>query len=295
LHNELTFDKRNAKGICMALLAAACSSIAPIFIKVGLIADVGLVTLLLLRLLVAAIVFWTIFPVLWPDALRIDRKGLLGCVAVAAANTGSLLCFYAAFEWISATVALVVFSAYPLMTMVQLALRGERTGWQTLLRLALGLAGIYVLLGFDRQVNMLGVVLVLGAVTGYALHTNLIQWHLKQYPSETVALYTITLMTLFTAIVRVLQPYAFHPVSSVGWLAILVTGIVSTAFARLALFGAIHRIGSGQVALFGPVEILLGVLWTTLFLRERMTPVQWAGALMIVLSAALVSLHREEC
>jgi drug/metabolite transporter (DMT)-like permease len=53
------------------------------------------------------------------------------------------------------------------------------------------------------------------------------------------------------------------------------------------MFAAIHRIGSGQVALMGPLEVLLGVAWTQIFLDERLSALQIIGGLFILISATL--------
>jgi drug/metabolite transporter (DMT)-like permease len=46
-------------------------------------------------------------------------------------------------------------------------------------------------------------------------------------------------------------------------------------------------IGSGQLALLGPLETMLSVIWAVLFLHERLSLWQFAGGALILLSAAL--------
>jgi drug/metabolite transporter (DMT)-like permease len=62
---------------------------------------------------------------------------------------------------------------------------------------------------------------------------------------------------------------------------------VSTYAARLLMVAAIRRLGSSQMALLVPVEMLLTVTWSVLFLGERFTGVQLAGGTLILLSAVL--------
>jgi drug/metabolite transporter (DMT)-like permease len=63
--------------------------------------------------------------------------------------------------------------------------------------------------------------------------------------------------------------------------------VVSTFIARLLLFSGIRRLGSGQFALLAPLETLLTVIWSYLFLQERLTAIQWAGGLLILFSMVL--------
>ena len=53
--------------------------------------------------------------------------------------------------------------------------------------------------------------------------------------------------------------------------------IVSTYIARLTLYAAVWRIGSGQVALLWPVQMFLAVLFSVFLLQEQLSPIQWLG------------------
>jgi hypothetical protein len=53
------------------------------------------------------------------------------------------------------------------------------------------------------------------------------------------------------------------------------------------MFAAIHRIGGGQVALMGPLEVFLGEVWTQIFLDERLTMLWDVEKLLILVSATL--------
>ncbi len=71
------------------------------------------------------------------------------------------------------------------------------------------------------------------------------------------------------------------------WLVIIVLAVVSTYFARLALFAAIARIGSGQMALLWPLQTLTAIVLSVLFLQERLSSIQWVGGLLVLGSTLL--------
>ena len=279
--------KPQLSGILLILLSVACGSIAPVLVKVGLAARVDPVTLLTLRLVVAAAIFWGVFGLFWPDQLRIDWRGLVGCAAVATASATALFCFYWAMTRIAATVGPMIFSLFPLVVLLLLALRGEPIRRRSLVRLGLGILGVYLLIGPGGQVDLVGALLAAAAAVAYALHMTLGQMYLRQVRPQTMALYVVSFMALIVTAVRLLQPVPWQMPSLVGWGVILSTGLISTVAARLALFAGIQRIGSGQSALLGPIETALTVLWATLFLGEQLSPVQWAGGLSILVSALL--------
>jgi drug/metabolite transporter (DMT)-like permease len=74
-----------------------------------------------------------------------------------------------------------------------------------------------------------------------------------------------------------------------GWLIVGVLAVVSTYLARLALYGALRRVGSGQIALLWPLQTLLIIVLSVIFLHERLTPVQWGGGVLILASALLAN------
>jgi drug/metabolite transporter (DMT)-like permease len=275
-------------GLLWALAAACCLSIAPTLIKAGLTAAMDPIPLLALRLVVAALVLWVIFAVFQREKLRIDRPGLLACLAVAAANSISLVCYYVALTRIHASVATLIFSLYPAVVLVLLALKGERLTRVGLARLGLALCGVYLLIVPGGTADPAGIVLACGTAVFYAVHLNLVQWRLRNYDSQTVTIYVVSLMALMLSVPFILQLKQWRPVSPAGWGVILATGVVSTAAARLAMFAAVRHIGSGQVALLGSVDTVLAVLWSLLFLGERLSPLQWSGSLLIVASASLI-------
>jgi drug/metabolite transporter (DMT)-like permease len=281
-------EGRQTAGLLLVSFATLCFSVAPIMIKVGL-TSVDPIILIALRLLISAGVCWIVFPLVWPGIWRIDAPGMAICTAVAAANAASLACYYVALTRIEASVASMIFSLYPLVAFMLLRLRGNRIPRHDLARLGIGLAGTYLLIGVGAPVDPIGALLVLGTTIGYALHVALIEWHLHAYRSQQVVLYVISLMALMLTVVGLLRGGAWRPLDAIGWGAVLGTALVSTVAARLTLFAGVKRIGSGQTALFAPVESLLAVLWAYLFLGERLSSVQWLGGALILGSAALVA------
>ena len=274
-------------GIGLGLFSSLALSTASVLAKAGLSAAIDPVPLLALRLLVAALVSWMVFPWVWPGVWRIDRRALIACAAVGSANAGGLLCYYFALRGMDASVAHVIYSLYPIAALLLLALRGERVTRRSQGRLLLAILGVYLLVGPGGQVDPRGVLLVLGTAVLYALHLNLIQWTLGDYPPQTVTLYTLTVMALILTTVGAFQPGGWQPLPTLGWVVVLVTGVVSTAIGRLALFAAVHRIGSGQTALFGPLSTVFSVSWAILFLGETLSPLQVAGGILILSSAVL--------
>ncbi|MEZ4620703.1 MAG: DMT family transporter [Caldilineaceae bacterium] len=76
-----------------------------------------------------------------------------------------------------------------------------------------------------------------------------------------------------------------------GWISIVSLAIISTFLARLLFVSAVDRIGSGQMSLLSPLETLQTLIWSMLFLDERLTVLQLMGG-ALVLGSALLALRR---
>jgi drug/metabolite transporter (DMT)-like permease len=120
-----------------------------------------------------------------------------------------------------------------------------------------------------------------------AIHLSLIQWFLQDYDARSVTLYVVMYMTLVAVGFWFAQDTAWQDPGWSGWLVIGILAFVSTYLARLTLFVGVRLLGSGQIALLAPLETLLTVLWSVLFLHERLTFWQWVGGVLVLISALL--------
>jgi len=258
-------------------------------IKIGLAANVDPVSIVTMRLVIAIVLLWPTFALFRRDFLRIDRRGLLACGLVAVSNSTSALSFSVALTRLDGSIGQVLFTSYPLVVLGLLALRGESIRWWSLVSIGLALTGIYLLLGFSGKIDLIGLLLIILTIFFFSLHLVLIQWLLGDYPSQTVALYVLSLMAVIMGSIYLIRGNGLPSFSPTGWGVVLALGIFSTAVARLAMFGSVQRLGSGRMALIDQVETLLAVLWIVIFLGEQLTGVQWFGGMLVVIGASLAA------
>ena len=222
-----------------------------------------------------------------PQTLRTDRRGLLVAGLAGFVNGLGAVGFFWSLRRLDASVATMLFALSPLFVLAALALRGEKFTYKQWIRLGLGLLGVYLLIGPGGEVDFVGVLLVLGGIVGFTLEITLVQWFLPAHDTRTVTLYVLAGMWLSITGLWLAQGVAWSQPSWQGWLMLLVISVVSTYFGWWAMFKAVQMIGSGQYALLLPVETLLAILWSFLFLGERLFPLQFVGGGLILLSAML--------
>jgi drug/metabolite transporter (DMT)-like permease len=275
-------------GILMALLAMLSLSLAPTLVKFGLSAHEAPIPLLAMRLFIATAVLWVIFAAIKPEVLRIDRRGLRLCALAAIGNAISLSSFYLSMQFVDASIGTVIFALHPAVVLLILMTRGEPLTQRRMIRLALALIGVILLIGIKGTLDWRGLGFAFGTMFFYSVFLVLLQNVTRYYPPTQVTLYVISFMALYIGVIFVIVYGVRINFSTTGWGVILFTAFISTALARFLLFSSIHRLGSGQVALLGPIETVLVVFWAMLFLGERLGLLQTVGAGLILFSAALV-------
>lgn len=276
-------------GWALTLASTLAFSLATPLGKVLVTADLYPAQILMVRYGSGALLLALSLAIFAPDKLRIDRRGLLIISAAGLVNGGGSLLYFAAFSRIDASVASMIFSLNPLVVLGLLALRGEKLTHRHTVRVILGLAGAWLLLGPTGNVDLLGSLMAFASVVGFALELCLMQWYLREYDSRTLALYILISMWLLAGGLWLAQGMPWNPPGLPGWTALGVLTTVSTYFAWLAMFIGIRYIGSGQVAMLMLLDTVFAVSWSILFLGERLTAGQFIGGGLILLSAALAA------
>jgi drug/metabolite transporter (DMT)-like permease len=279
--------RRADAGWVLALTATAAFSFAPPVARYAILGGFDSTALLMVRMLIAVALLGVTLAFADRQILKLPRRGVLSACAVGAVNAAGMVIFFLSLNYLEASLSAMILALSPPIVLSLLALRGERMTQRHLVRLALALAGVYLLVGPTGQVDWAGAALALLATFLFALQMAMTQWMLVGYPTRSIVFYVTASMTVFVAGWWLYGGTVWTPPGPDGWLAVIMLAIVSTYLARLAYYAAVARVGSGQLALLGPVETMLSVVWSILFLHERLSPLQFVGGALILASALL--------
>ena len=275
------------QGWALALLTSTCFSTMPVALKYAINLGLDPAQLLAMRYLAASLLLAGTVAVISPRRLRADRQLLLFAAIGGLAYASAVYLYSPSLTRLAASVSAMTFSMYSLLVLVVLAFLGEKFTYRNTVRLALGLAGVYLLIGPGGQVDPIGFLLVFGAMVAMTVYLFAIQGRLASYDALTAAVYLVAAMTVAINLIWLLGGAPWHSPGTRGWLAIGWMAIIGTYLAQLTMVTSIRIIGGGQVALLNPLETLLTVIWSVLFLSESLTVLQWAGGGLILLSALL--------
>ncbi len=274
-------------GWALAVASALAASLVTPLARGVVVGGVDPLGMLVVRLAITVVLLVISFGVIMPRYARVDRRGLARLLVIGLISGVEIGCFFSALAYIDASTTAVIKSTQPLVVLLMLTVGGETLTGHRLLRVALSMAGIYLLVGVGDSVSPTGLIFLGFSLFLYALQLVLTQWWLPDYDPRTVTLYVTTLMAIVVTVWWMGRGAPWTDPGLPGWIAIVVMAVVSTYFARITLYAAIARIGSGQVALLWPLQTLSVIILSVIFLGERFTPFQWVGGALVLLSAVM--------
>lgn len=294
-HGKNAAGKPQAKGIFAALSSAFFLGLAPIFGKQAILFGLEPLAVVAVRTLLAAVLLFLVMAVFARKYLYIYPAGLLGCLLAGWINGFGSLFYYSALGRIDAGIGHLLYSLYPIFLAIWLSLDREPPSRLTMLRIGLALPAVYLLTARGAgQVDPVGVLEMLIASALYALHLPINQRVLYDMPAPTVTAYTLLAMSgvvvptfLFSGSLAPMQQVALP---EVAWPLVGLT--LMTFFSRLTLFLGVKHLGGMQTALLGLSELLVTLFFAQLWLGERFSPAQWAGAGLLSVTLILVVLDR---
>ncbi|MFZ1344418.1 DMT family transporter [Thiothrix eikelboomii] len=285
-------------GLLYALGGTALFALKSIFIKLAYAQGVDTVTLLTLRMLVAApfylaVLVWLIYKtqVTSPsqqDLLAILVLGALGYYVSSYFDMQGL-------NYISAQLERLMLYSYPIMT----ALLGWLLFHEAITRrlsLALVLTYSGVLLLYTYEANLGGKNISLGVllVTLSALMFAVYLVYSKRVLNRVGSL-LFTSLAMLSATVCVLIHFALtHPLSalwvnSTAWFYAGLLGVFSTVLPSFMLTEALARIGAARTSMMGTTGPMITILLAVVLLGEPFGWAHLAGMLLVLMGVSMLS------
>jgi drug/metabolite transporter (DMT)-like permease len=270
------------------LLAATCYASNGVISRAYYDAGGTPMTLVVLRNVLAATVFWIWFALAGP------RRPALGDMALATllgfvqmAFTTSLVI---GFDRAPVALVVLLFYTYPLLvTLGAAACFGERLSRAGIAFVVLGTAGLVLAVGTPASVTPLGVALGLGAGLGNALVIlgNRVLLH-RGLRIVDIAALTYAVPAVVGGLLVAAAAVPMPPQSAAAWAPALAFATTGTVLPYLLFYRAVTVIGVSLAALIATAEPFVAVVLAYAILGERLGAGQLAGGALIV--AAIVGL-----
>ena len=279
------------KGILAASASAVFLGLTPIFGKQSILLGFTPLAVVAIRTTIACLLLLIFLAFFKRQYFYIYPLGLMGCLAAGLINGLGSIFYYSALARIDAGIGQLLYSFYPLFMVFWLILDRQSVNRITLVRLLFVLPGSFLLLQTPtHSIDLIGAAFMLIAAVLYALHLLINQRILYDVPAPTVTFYTLASMSI-TVIIAFLIFHPTLPENDVSWTPLILLSLI-TFISRLTLFLGVKHLGGIQTALLGLGELLVTVVVAQIWLAERLSSVQWIGAIFICLNLILVILDK---
>ncbi|MGD8191837.1 DMT family transporter [Brevibacillus ginsengisoli] len=283
-------------GVLYIVLSAAAFGFMPIFAIYAYHGGFTVMTLLALRFLMAAVLFFLVIGVTKPQwklsARQLLSLLLMGSVVYAAQS----FTYFSAVKFIPASLAALLLYTFPIyVTILAYFVEKEPLSKETVLAILLSLGGLVMILGTSfGQVNLTGVLLALTAAIIYALYILAGNRLVKNIPPVIATAFICLGASVSFFIVGAFTGQLQFNILPQGWWALIGIVMISTVVSIFTFFKGLELIGSTKSSILSTVEPFVTVLLSTLLLHEHLTWLQLIGGITVLAGAMLVVTSRSK-
>jgi drug/metabolite transporter (DMT)-like permease len=279
-------------GALMCVGSAAAFGAMAIFAKLAYEAGVAVLTLLVVRFVLAGLMLWGLRAAMRP-AQRLPRgRALWLALALGAMGyTAQSALFFTALTRIDASLAALVLYLFPaLVTIGAVALGRDRLDPVRVGALLLAFAGLVLILfvGGPGDLDAVGVLLALGsavAYTGYILTSETVLPRTEPVSLSALVCTGATLSFLTAGLVSGSLDFGFD---AIGWLWLLGIAVISTVLAIVLFFAGLGRVGPSRASIISTVEPPITVALAFLIFGEQLSAIQLVGGALVLASVVLL-------
>lgn len=283
-------------GFALIIASAFCYSLLSIFGKYALSLGLPLAPLLATRFFIASIILW-----LWVLAVREYRQASFRVpsrrraalfVWGVAGYAGQSTLFFLALKRIPAGLTEVLLYTCPaFLALILWGTTGRRPQASRLAAIALAMAGVWLCAGrIDGATDAAGAALAVLSGLWYAVFLIWMHHLTPGIPGTVSGAYIITGAAFsFSAASLLLGGGLLWPRTAAEWGSLAGLILSSTVFGLVLFVAGLKRVGPQVASVLSTFEPLGTLLLAALLLGERLLPLQWAGAALIIGAAFVLA------
>jgi drug/metabolite transporter (DMT)-like permease len=278
-------------GVLAILGSAVAFAIAPVFGKIAFAHGVDSLALLALRFGSAAVLLWAVV------ALRSSRRGAglpTRATALRILALGSLvlpaevILYFTSLHHIGAGLAEVLLFLYPVwVVLITAVVLRQPVSLLVAGCSAAAVVGAALTVGGVERVDLVGVLLAVGASLGFATYV-VLSGRLVHGVGSLATTVLVVSGAAVTFLVLALATGAHGPTDPVGWAATAGLALVGTVVSFLLLTAGLARMPSTDAAVISTVEPAVAVVLGAVLLGEPVAVVQVLGVLVVLGSVAFL-------
>jgi drug/metabolite transporter (DMT)-like permease len=280
-------------GIGLILISATSFGAMGIFAKLAYTSGISTHSLLFFRFFLALIIM---FPIaLWQKRRFPVGKDLFILILMGAVGyAGQSFCYFSAITYISPSLVAILLYLYPVIVAVlSVFFLNEKLTINKIIALVLAICGAILVIGFDINGNIKGILFGVGAALIYSVYIIVGARIMKRNDTFVASLVVIGSAALFYFIFNIRSGF-FIPSHLTEWSYIIAIAIICTCVAIYTFFHGMNIIGATNASMLSTFEPVTTMALAFLFLGQQIGWLQVAGTALILSSAILIALNSKE-
>jgi drug/metabolite transporter (DMT)-like permease len=284
------------RGALLCLVSAAAFGTLGIFGKLASEAGANTATTLLVRFVLAGLVFAVVLLVTgrWAAVRRLPRRVVLtglGLGAFGYSLQSGL--FFAAIDRLDVSMVVLILYTYPaFVTLAAIALGRAQPSLRAGVALSVASAGLVLVLlaGGGGGFEVVGALLALAASLTYTTYILVSDNVIGEIDPFALAFLVLTGASASFTVGGLATGSIELGLSGEAWLWLVLIALVSTVVAVSAFFAGLRRVGPSEAAILSTFEPPVTVVLAFLILGERLTAAQLAGGALVLAAVVLLQL-----
>lgn len=283
------------KGITLAIIGPFLWGLMGIFIRPLTSAGITSIDITCMRCAIGGVLFWIILFFVNRDVLKVDFKGLIICMVYGVCSYGIGFTSYAiAVSRISVAIATVLMFTAPVMVVILNAIIFRDKPKKSHV-IAIILCFIGAILAADvihaytgQPLDALGIIMSFVNALGMSTQLIIPRFFHGQFKKDTMIVYGFIGTSLAAAIFADfgrIETVLHNGDTATLVGCILAMGILCTLCSNGAYVKSSQYIDTVSVSILSATEVVVGIVVSYVVFHESMIPLQWLGAIIIVIGA----------
>jgi len=283
------------RGILLTIISTIGFSTYPIFGKYVFSGGANLSTTLFVRFALAALFFWIISYRL-EGIPKLKAKLWITLIIMGAIVYASMSGLYLlSVKFIPTSLAALLLYTYPMIVAILSVIsKQEAFSKYKITGLFICGAGLILVLGLNlKGVNLMGILLAIGASVTYSLYIVAANFVLKEISPLLSSAVIASSAAVTYGLIGITSGFTWH-LSSTTWLGILGIAVFCSILAMLTFFYGVKVIGPTSASVISSLEPIMTIIFAALFFQERLSLLQGLGGILVILGGLVTVFNSEK-